>query len=87
MGQARAEFGDVTRRAPIRRMRASGLPIDADRCAWDDVLRTGELLPDRCQRPRRRGYQYCGGHLKQVWAENFAASEAGEVLPHGKVSG
>ncbi len=54
----------MTRRRLIRRRR--GIPIDADRCAGDRVQRDGELLPDRCQRARLRGYQYCAGHLKQV---------------------
>ncbi len=75
----------MTRRPPIRRV--GGIPIDADRCAWAQVERPGELLPDRCQRPRKYGYQYCAGHLHQVWADNFVAAEAGEPLPHRKVSG
>ncbi len=54
----------MTRRPPVRRRRR--IPIDADRCAWAQVQRTGELLPDRCQRPRKYGYQYCASHLKQV---------------------
>ncbi len=51
----------MTRRRLIRRRQ--GIPIDADRCAWDRVQRDGELLPDRCQRARKYGYQYCAGHL------------------------
>jgi len=74
----------VTRRPPIRRRR--GIPVDADRCAWDRVLRPGELLPDRCRKPRSRGYRYCAGHLKQVWTENYAAAQAGKKLPHSRVA-
>ena len=75
----------MTRRQPIRRVR--GIPIDADRCAWAEVERPGELLPDRGQRPRKYGYQYCAGHLHQVGADNFAAGEANEPMPHGRVKG
>ena len=74
----------MIRRRPIRRRR--GIPIDADRCAWDRIQRDGELLPDRCKKPRKRGYRYCTGHLNQVWAENYAASQAGKALPHRRVA-
>lgn len=40
-----------------------GLPFDGLRCDAP-VSREGQLFPDRCKRARRRGYLYCGQHLK-----------------------
>ena len=51
----------MVRRPKVDRL-ASGIPVWPERCKAT-VQRRGELLPDRCRRPRLRGLAWCRQHV------------------------